>query len=98
MDNLTLKQKLFVEKYLENNGNATKAALYAYGCKDRNMAGVTGYRMLRNVNVRGVLDGILNRAGLSERRIAERLAMTIYGYKNLKTVRLGLKLKGYKTK
>lgn len=35
---MKLKQKLFVEKYIKNNGNGTQAALEVYDVKNANSA------------------------------------------------------------
>lgn len=43
---LTLKQELFLRKYLET-GNATVAAIEAYNPKKRNVAAQIGYENLR---------------------------------------------------
>ena len=48
---MTRKQKNFIERYL-GTGNATEAAFYSYNTKSKNVAGVIGHKLLRNVNVK----------------------------------------------
>lgn len=59
---MTLKQKLFIQKYLEFR-NATRAVLEIYHAKNRNSAGVIGYNLLRNVKVRKEIDRITEAEG-----------------------------------
>jgi len=59
---MTLREQLFISKYIETC-NATRAAMEVYGCKNRNVAAVTGYRLLRNVNVSSQIENILEEAG-----------------------------------
>lgn len=54
---MTIKQKLFIKKYLEYR-NATKAVLEIYEVKNTNSAAVIGYNLLRNINVRRELERI----------------------------------------
>jgi phage terminase small subunit len=56
---MTLKQKMFIKKYIEFNGNATKAALEVYNVKNRNTAGAVGSRLLRNVKVKEEISRII---------------------------------------
>jgi|GEM_PF-4438871 len=86
---------MFVEEYANTFGNATEAAMRAYGYKSRNVAGVTGYRLLRNDNVIGVIEDIYARAGLTEEDIAQSLKKTV-SLGSLKGIKLALKLHGYK--
>lgn len=57
------KAKLFASKYIETGGNATKA-VQALGRKhkSRAVAGQTGYRMLKNVDVQKYLAKIAGNA------------------------------------
>lgn len=93
---LTLKQWIFVKEYVRANGNATEAAMKVYDCKSRNVAGVTGYRLLRNVNVSSAIEDILTKAGLTEETIARSLR-DIIGPKltTIKGIEECSKLKGY---
>ena len=93
MGNLTLKQNMFIDKYLETH-SATQAAFIAYHCKNRNIAGVTGHRLLRNVNVRLAIDDILDRAGLSDEAQVQKLKSSFLASNNVKAIELIFKLRG----
>lgn len=67
---MTIKQQLFVRKYLELR-NATKAVLEAYDVKNTNSAAVIGCRLLRNVNVRREIDRTIETEGSIPSRIVE---------------------------
>lgn len=56
---MTLKQQIFIKKYIEFNGNATKAVLEIYNVKNKNSAGVIGSRLLRNVKVLNEINNII---------------------------------------
>ncbi len=68
--NLTLKQRKWLEVYIET-GNATEAARQAYNCKDDNSAGVMGYETLRKLNI--PISDLMDRMGLSEGRLMKTL-------------------------
>lgn len=91
---LTFKQRVFVKAYLDSFGNSTRAARIAYKCKDNNIAGVTGYRLLRNVNVKNEIDRILALAGVNEESIAQQLRPYILGG-SIGSIKLACKLRGY---
>lgn len=90
---LTLKQKLFIKRYLETR-SATQAATEAYHVKNRNVAGVIGYQNLKKLNIRAEIDNILRLAGIDEDTIAKRLSelVNIHSPKGLKQA---LKLMNY---
>jgi phage terminase small subunit len=48
---MTCKQKNFVEEYLANGGNATRAALKAFDCKDERSAAAVGKEYLRKPQI-----------------------------------------------
>lgn len=48
---MTIKQSLFLNKYLES-GNATEAAMQVYGTNKRNVAAQIGYENLRNHEIK----------------------------------------------
>ena len=56
---LSYKQLRFVQEYIQNNGNSTKAALKAYNVSTTNSAGVIGHKLLRNVKVQEAISRIL---------------------------------------
>ncbi len=56
---MTLKQKAFIKKYIEHNGNATKAVKDIYNVRNDNSASVIGSRLLRNVKVSREIDRII---------------------------------------
>ena len=93
---MTIKQQLFIRKYLEIK-NATKAVLNVYSVKNRNSAAVIGCRLLRNVNVQREISSILE----SEESILSRTVklidnVTKYGSarEQLKVTQMVLKLYG----
>ena len=49
---MTLKQKLFVRKYVEHKGNGTQAALDAYDTQDASVAHVIASENLRKPTVK----------------------------------------------
>jgi phage terminase small subunit len=52
---MTVKQKLFIKKYVESKGNATEAAMQAYDVKDRVVAAQVGHENLRKPEILAVL-------------------------------------------
>lgn len=52
---MTTKQELFVQKYLENGYNATRAYMDAYPGKDENTAAVNGHKLLRSTNIQDLI-------------------------------------------
>jgi len=56
---MTLKQEMFIKKYFQYGGNATKAVLDTYSVKSRNSASVIGSNLLRNVKVKSEIDRII---------------------------------------
>lgn len=84
---------MFINEYFGVLGNATEAAMRAYCFKSRNVAGVTGYRLLRNVNVSRVIDDVLDKAGLSNDAIAKDLK-DIVNLGSLKGIKMALRLHG----
>lgn len=100
---LTLKQRQFVKKYLENGGNGTRAALAVYNTKDSHTAHQIAYENLRKPAVFRQIEASLERVGLSDESIAEMLRESIeagLGVKatnadTLRGIEMLLKLKGY---
>jgi len=61
---LTLKQLKFIQIYIET-GNATKAAMTAYRCKNENVAGVFGSENLRKPKIACEIEKYRKEGGLS---------------------------------
>ncbi len=61
---LTLKQLKFIQIYIES-GNATKAAMEAYRCKNENVAAVLGSENLRKPNIACEIEKYRKEGGLS---------------------------------
>jgi len=61
---LTLKQLKFIQIYIET-GNATKAAMEAYSCKNENVAAVLGSENLRKPNIACEIEKYRKEGGLS---------------------------------
>lgn len=55
-DPLTFKQRAFVDEYLSNGGNATKAAKVAYNVTTQQSAEVVGSKNLSNAKVAKILE------------------------------------------
>lgn len=74
---MKLKQKLFVKKYIEKNGNGTQAALEVYNVKNASSAAATASRLLRNVNIQQAIRQALEASGLTPESISEYLKKAI---------------------
>ena len=61
---LTLKQLKFIQIYIET-GNATKAAMTVYNCKNENTAAVLGSENLRKPNIACEIEKYRKEGGLS---------------------------------
>lgn len=55
---MTIKQKIFVNKYIEF-GNATEAAMWVYNTKKRNVAAQIGYENMRKPYIKEAIDSYL---------------------------------------
>lgn len=70
---LSIPQRKFIKKLVETNGNATVAAMSAYPNMKYESAAVEGNRMLKKPKVIMTIQNILDRKGLSEGKLAEKL-------------------------
>lgn len=70
---MTLKQRTFIKKYLENHGNGTKAALEAYDVSDPDVAKVIASENLTKPNVKRAIELALEAKGLTDEYISELL-------------------------
>ena len=61
---LTLRQLKFIQIYIET-GNATKAAMTAYSCKNENTAAVLGHENLRKPKIACEIEKYRKKGGLS---------------------------------
>lgn len=61
--NLSFKQRLFVNHYLQLNGNGTQAALCVYNVKNAATAAQISYENLRKPNVKEAIGRILEAEG-----------------------------------
>lgn len=101
----TLKQKRFVQEYVKNNGNGTRAAMKVYDVKDDRTATVIASENLTKPDVKQELERILQTEELSLRRFTDKLsdisgAEPVKGYSGsdiLEAVKTGLKLHGVLT-
>lgn len=94
---LSFKQRHFIQKYIQNSGNSTQAALSVYNVKNTNSAAVIGCRLLRNVKVQGEISRIFESEEPILPRIIQRMNDILnYGSpkEQLKVIRVGLKLYG----
>lgn len=67
----TLKEKKFIEAYIENNGNATEAYLAINPKAKRKNASVYGIRMLEKVSFK--VKEFLDRLGLNDLALSQKL-------------------------
>ncbi len=74
---MTLKQKLFVKKYIEKNGNGTAAALEVYDVKNANVAHSIASENLRKPTIQKKIREALEATGLTPESIAEYLKRAI---------------------
>lgn len=70
MNNLSLKQLKFINKYLEE-GNGTEAALWAYNTNDRRVAAQISYENLRKPDVKEAIGAEYTARGLTPLSIAQ---------------------------
>lgn len=68
----SFKQKKFAQEYIKH-GNAQKAALTAYDTTKKNSANVIGYNNLNSPTVRTYMKKIMEKQGLTDDKIAEKL-------------------------
>lgn len=71
--NMTLRQKLFVKKYIEKNGNGTQAVLETYNTTDPNVAGAISSENLRKPSIQQAIRQALDAKGLSPDVIVDAL-------------------------
>ena len=67
----TLRERKFIEAYINNGGNATGAFLAINKKVSKDTAGVLGLRMLRNVKIE--VENILNQIGLNDIYLMRKL-------------------------
>ncbi len=61
----TIKQKIFIEKMLETNGNQTESAAIAYDIKNRQVAANVGSEVMRKPYIRQEINELLEKSGLN---------------------------------
>jgi len=66
-----LRERKFIEAYLNNGGNSTEAFLAVNNKVNRNTAGVLGLRMLRKVKIS--IKDTLEQIGLTDVYLANKL-------------------------
>jgi len=71
---LSLRQRLFVEVYLSNCGNATDAARRAGYKGSANALGVQGHQNLRNPKIRAAIDERLKQHRMAAEEVLTRLS------------------------
>ncbi len=74
---MTLKQKLFVKKYIQNNGNGTQSVLETYNTDDPNVAGAIASENLRKPSIQNEIRQALAAKGLSPESIGGYLKKAI---------------------
>lgn len=99
---MTLKQRLFIKKYLENKGNGTQAAMDVYNVKNANTAHSIASENLRKPTIRREIELALEAKGLTDEYISELLRKaTVAGLgqkatnsDSLRGIEMMLKVKG----
>ncbi len=74
---MTIKQRLFVKKYIQNNGNGTQAALEVYDVKNTNVAHSIASENLRKPTIQLEIRRSLEAEGLSPQSIGRYLKEAI---------------------
>ena len=67
----TIRERKFIEAYINNGGNATEAFLAINKKASKDTAGVLGLRMLRNVKIE--VESILDQIGLNDVYLMRKL-------------------------
>src|SRR3990167_4928008 len=70
---LTVKQRQFIKKYVENGGNGTQAALDSYDTMNPNVAHVIASENLQKPTIKRSIELALERAGLTDDSVSELL-------------------------
>lgn len=70
---LTLKQRRFVDAYLANGGNGTRAALAAYDTEDEATACAIARENLRKPRIRAAIDEVMASEGMAAQEVLWRL-------------------------
>lgn len=68
---LTPKQAIFRQEYINTLGNATEAAMRAYDVKDRNVAKTIGYQNVTKLHMN--IKDIMEAAGLTDEFIIQKI-------------------------
>lgn len=66
-----LRERIFLENYINNGGNATLAYMAINNKVNKNTAGVLGLRMLRKVKIS--MNDVFNQIGLTDVYLANKL-------------------------
>lgn len=74
---LTLKQEQFAHKYIQNGGNATKAALETYDTNDYNTGSQLGHKNLRLPAVRSLVQNKFKKKELTTEYVLSHLKSDI---------------------
>ncbi len=83
---MTIKQRKFIKRYVENRGNGTRAALEAYNVSDPNVAKVIASQNLTKPNIKRGIELALETKGLTDEYIGELLRdATVAGLGNKAT-------------
>lgn len=70
---LSLKQKEFAKKYVENKGNSTQAVLDSYNVSNKNMASVIGSRNLTIQPIQNEIERIMEEKNLTGDLMMDKL-------------------------
>jgi hypothetical protein len=95
---LTVKEKLFCIRYLEERGNGTQAAFEIYDCKNMKVAASVAYENLRKPHIIAFVNSKLNEYGFNDDNVKKQHLYTLNQFADLaqknKAVDMFYKLKG----
>lgn len=99
---MTIKQKQFVKRYIENNGNGTQAAMDVYDAKNYNTAHAIAVENLQKPTIKREIEETMEAKGLTNEYISELLReATVAGLgqkatnsDSLRGIEMMLKVKG----
>jgi len=86
----TLRERKFIEAYIDNGGNATEAFLAVNKDVNKNTAGVLGLRMLRKVKIK--IKDTLDQVGLTDVYLANKLKEGLEATKVIKVTDKSVKI------
>lgn len=95
---ITLKEKIFCERYLDFQGNGSEAAFEAYKCKNMQTAGAIAYENLKKPHIIAYIDLKLEERGFCDENVRKQHLFTLNQFADLgaknKAIDMFYKMKG----